>query len=100
MRDTRIVSAPAGWVWAETTCAYVGRMIAGWATDTPTARNPWHYGNRIRLSSRGPGNWIARALASRLAAEFYGETSAAVDAALVTGHDLLVLLFCPVDVRG
>ncbi|SBS70922.1 conserved hypothetical protein [uncultured Mycobacterium sp.] len=44
-----IVSAPTGWVWAETTCGYVAAMIAGWATDTPTSRNPWHYANRIRL---------------------------------------------------
>lgn len=46
---TEIVSPPTDWRWAETTCGYVAAMIGGWATDTPTARNPWHYANRIRL---------------------------------------------------
>jgi hypothetical protein len=47
--DAGIVSPPTGWQWAETTCSYVAAMIGGWATDTPTGRNPWHYANRIRL---------------------------------------------------
>lgn len=46
---TEIVSPPTDWRWAETTCGYVAAMIGGWATDTPNARNPWHYANRIRL---------------------------------------------------
>lgn len=44
------VSPPTDWLWAERTCAYGTKMIDGWKTDTPTARNPWHYSNRIRLA--------------------------------------------------
>jgi putative DNA primase/helicase len=43
------VSAPADWIFAERTCPYVTSMIDGWATDTPTARNPWFFSSRIRL---------------------------------------------------
>lgn len=48
--DREIVSPPTDWLWGERTCAYVAKMINGWATDTPTARNPWYYGNLIRLA--------------------------------------------------
>ncbi|OBI72713.1 AAA family ATPase [Mycobacterium asiaticum] len=46
------VSPPSGWKWAERTCRYAAKMIEGWAADAPkpgAARNPWYYGQHIRL---------------------------------------------------
>jgi hypothetical protein len=45
-----IVSPPTEWPWAQHTCTYVDKMIDGWSTDTPSARNPWFYSNLIRLN--------------------------------------------------
>ena len=47
------ISPPADWVWAETTCPYVAKMIAGFAADTPPtpARNPWLVSQYVRLAS-------------------------------------------------
>jgi hypothetical protein len=43
--------SPAGsWPWAESTCAYVRAMIAGWATAAPSARHPWIVGQAVRLA--------------------------------------------------
>jgi P4 family phage/plasmid primase-like protien len=47
------VSPPSEWKWAEKTCAYVAKLIDGWATDSPKpggGRNPWAYSQHIRLS--------------------------------------------------
>lgn len=46
-----IIAPPAEWEWATTTCPYARRMIAGWATDTPTARHPWLLAQATRLAA-------------------------------------------------
>ncbi|AZG43466.1 DNA primase family protein [Gordonia insulae] len=38
------------WTWAETTCGYVTKMIAAWATETPDARHPWMLACATRLA--------------------------------------------------
>lgn len=46
------ISTPDEWKWAETTCPYTAKMIAGLATDVPRGgRNPWLLSQTIRLLS-------------------------------------------------
>ena len=46
------VTSPADvWSWAEGTCAYATAMIAGWRSDTSTARHPWLVNQAVRLAA-------------------------------------------------
>lgn len=46
------ISPTEEWQWNPgVRCTYVAKMIAGWATDTPTERHPWHFGQKIRIES-------------------------------------------------
>lgn len=56
-----VVSAPAEWEWREHTCKYVTEMIAGWATETPTARHPWLASQATRLASAHRNSCLAAA---------------------------------------
>lgn len=46
-----LVSPSADWVFADETCPYVGAMLDGLPTDTPTSsgRNPWAASQAVRL---------------------------------------------------
>ena len=49
--DSKVLSPPADWRWADKTCAYVATMIAGFPNDTPKGgRNPWLLSQKVRLA--------------------------------------------------
>ena len=43
------LSDPAGWTFGEQTHRWVTAMIAGWASDVPTKRNPWACSKAVKL---------------------------------------------------
>lgn len=46
------ISPPEQWVWNQyIECRWTPAMIAGWATDTPTARNPWMFNKKIKIEA-------------------------------------------------
>jgi AAA domain len=47
-----VQSAHGTWKWADETCAYADRMIAGWSEDViKGGRHPWLIGQAIRLAA-------------------------------------------------
>ncbi len=51
--DRTEVSTPAEWGWADNTCPYVAKMVAGFATDSPkkgSGRSPWLISCKVRLN--------------------------------------------------
>lgn len=45
-----IVSAPAEWAWARSTCGYAELTMRGWARDEPTDRHPWLVAQATRIA--------------------------------------------------
>lgn len=48
--ETLVVSEPDSWKFADQTCWYVAKMVAGWATDVPDSRHPWALSQSVRLN--------------------------------------------------
>jgi putative DNA primase/helicase len=47
-----VLSSPASWYYDQTIhCPYVPAMVEAWATDTPSARNPWMFSQQHRIAA-------------------------------------------------
>lgn len=49
--SAEVIASPDDWVWAEKTCAYVAKLVAGIPSDEPKkGRNPWLLSQKVRLA--------------------------------------------------
>ncbi len=46
----QVLSRPAEWAWASSTCRYAKTTTEAWLTETPSARHPWLMSAAVRLA--------------------------------------------------